>query len=111
MRTHNRLSIFGAALLLLTGCASTKVLSVRPSPKDPGQEIVVTRSCRATGPMQHNGVHSFQLTRGAADINQWAMLVLGLPLDLVFLPIQAFKDLCCHTCTNTEETRPADKAL
>lgn len=99
-------SVFVLSSLILTGCASTRVLSVRPVPDDPAQEIVITRSCRGTGPMQYRGVHSFQLTRECSANKQWVMLPLAVPLDILFLPIQAFKDLCCHTCTNSEETRP-----
>lgn len=106
MKRIRRTCAFALSSLLLAGCASTKVLSVRPAPDDPSQEIVLTRSCRATGPMQHNGVHSFQLTRNAAELKQWAMMPFAVPLDVLFLPLQAFKDLCCHTCTDSEEKRP-----
>ena len=100
-----------AAALLLAGCASTKVVAIRPAPDDPAQEVVVTRTCRATGPMQEDGVYSFQLTRMASSLKQWPMMILTVPLDLVFLPLKAVLDVCCHTCTDTEAARPKGTAL
>ena len=51
------------------------------------------------------------LTRMAASLKQWPVLILAVPLDLVFLPVQAIKDICCHTCTDTEAARPKGTAL